>query len=493
MNVFSSSPRIRNVFAFALFLTAFTSVLGVWTAAGYAQQSGATQTATKSAEAEATLFPIPDFTSDVWKRDRLTGDWGGLRTTLANKGLQLEIDTVHIFQHVTDPGIDRTGRYGGSADYYLKFDTGKAGLWPGGFLKLHGETSFGNSVNSNVGAISPVNGDFLFPGLGRTATALTNVSFVQFLAPWAGIVLGKLEAYDADANEFADDHRSKFMNLGFDLNLVNALAPISSLGVGILLVPSKDSIVSLSVLDPNGVPTESGFNNFFKDGVMLGGEGRIAVKPFGLGGHQLLGFMWSNKERVSLLQDPSNIARLLLQERFSRLQDPGPILRRIIERFFPGLLIPVQPLNREKDAWSVYYNFDQYLWNPDNDPNRGLGLFFRFGVSDGRANPVKYHFNFGVGGKGILPGREQDTFGVGWSRLEFSDNFVPFLRKNVGIGLQHEDTVELYYNLVLTGWLKITADLQVVEPGLKKTVTNGGQLKNVNTAVVTGLRVKVDF
>jgi porin len=443
-------------------------------------------------ESEATLFPVPNFTGDLWSRPRLTGDWGGLRATLANKGIQLEVDTVHIFQHVTDPGKDRTGRYGGSADYTLKFDTGKAGLWPGGFLKLHGETSFGHSVNGNVGSLAPVNGDFLFPGLGRTATALTNVSFIQFLAPWAGIVLGKLETYDADANEFADDHRTKFLNLGFDFNLVNALAPVSSLGAGIILVPSKDAILTLSVLDPNGVPTESGFDNFFKDGIFLGGEGRVAVKPFGLIGHQLLGFAWSNKQRTSLIQDPTNIARALLQEKFSWLQDPGPVLRLVLERFFPGLLIPAQPLNQERDAWSVYYNFDQYLWNPDNNPNRGLGIFFRFGVSDGKANPVKYHFNFGIGGKGIVPGREQDSFGIGWSRLEFSDNFVPFLRKKLDLGLEHEDTVELYYNFAVTSWLKLTTDLQVVEPAVKKKLS-GGRLKHVNTAVLPGLRVKMDF
>jgi len=493
MSVLSSIERVRTAFAHLLFLTGLITVSGVWSVAGFAQETGSAQNVAKATETDATLFPIPDYAGDFWKRPRLTGNWGGLRTTLANKGLQLEIDTVHIFQHVTDPGKDRTGRYGGSADYALKFDSGKAGLWPGGFIKLHGETSFGHSVNGNVGAVAPVNGDFLFPGLGRTASALTNVSLVQFLAPWAGIILGKLETYDADANEFADDHRSKFLNLGFDFNLVNALAPVSALGAGILLVPVKDAIVTLSILDPNGKPTESGFNNFFKDGIFLAGEGRMAIKPFGLGGHQLLGFSYSNKERVSLDQDPTNLARALLQAKFPRLQDPGPLLRRILEQRFPGLLVPVLPLNKENDAWSIYYNFDQYLWNPDRNPNRGIGVFGRFGVSDGKANPIKYHFSFGIGGKGVLAGREQDTFGIGWSRLEFSDEFVPFLRKNVGIGLQHEDTVELYYNFALTGWVNLTADLQVIEPGLKKTLTNGNQLKNVNTAVVAGLRVKMNF
>lgn len=168
-----------------------------------------------------------------------------------------------------------------------------------------------------------------------------------------GVILGKLEGYDADANEYADDHRTKFLNLGFDFNFVSALVPISSLGAGVLFVPAKDSIVTLSVIDPNGVPTQRGFSNFFKDGVVVAGEGRFAVNPFSLARHQLLGFTWSNKERASLSQDPTNIARGLLQSQFPRLNDPGPILRRILERFFPGLLIPAQPLSKEKATWSV--------------------------------------------------------------------------------------------------------------------------------------------
>jgi porin len=113
-------------------------------------------------------------------------------------------------------------------------------------------------------------------------------------------------------------------------------------------------------------------------------------------------WLWSNKERLSLEQDPANLARLLLTTSFPRLADPGPILTRFLERFFPALLVPTQPLNRENDTWSIYYNFDQYLWSPDGVPDRGIGVFFRFGVSDGRANPIKYAYNVGIGAKGLL-------------------------------------------------------------------------------------------
>jgi hypothetical protein len=52
----------------------------------------------------------------------------------------------------------------------------------------------------------------------------------------------------------------------------------------------------------------------------------------------------------------------------------------------------------------------------------------------------------------------------------------------------------MYYNLAITGWLTATADLQIVDPALKKTLsaTTLG-LTGVSTAVVAGIRVQVRF
>ncbi len=56
-------------------------------------------------------------------------------------------------------------------------------------------------------------------------------------------------------------------------------------------------------------------------------------------------------------------------------------------------------------------------------------MFFRFGVSDELANAVKHAFNVAMGGKGIVPGRPDDTFGIGWPRVTFSDDLLPLLRQ----------------------------------------------------------------
>ena len=226
---------------------------------------------------------------------------------------------------------------------------------------------------------------------------------------------------------------------------------------------------------------------------MVLATGQVAVKPFGLKGTQKVGFMWSDRERLSLNQDPSNLARFLLTEQFPLLGSPGPVLRRIIERFFPQLLVPVQRANREDSTWAVTYGFDQYLWHPGGDTTRGIGIFFNFGTSDGEANPIKYSYSMGVGGKGVVPGRPRDTFGVGWARTEFSDDFLPFLRERLGLGLEREDAVEIFYNASITSWLNATVDLQIIEPALKKKLTSSGQLENADTAVVAGLRLYMRF
>ncbi len=121
-------------------------------------------------------------------------------------------------------------------------------------------------------------------------------------------------------------------------------------------------------------------------------------------------------------------------------------------------------------------------------------MFFTFGASDGIVNPAKYSYNVGIGGNGIVPGRPQDNFGVGWARADLTSNFVPLLRTQLNLGLDHDDAVEIYYNAVLTGWLNASLDLQIVNPGIKKRVSSAGTgLSDVETGVVGGLRLYVRF
>jgi porin len=141
----------------------------------------------------------------------------------------------------------------------------------------------------------------------------------------------------------------------------------------------------------------------------------------------------------------------------------------------------------------MYYTFDQYFWQPVDDPKHGVGMFFGFGASDGNPNPIQHSFIAGLGGKGVLPGRPDDNFGLGIARTQFSGDFVPFLRQALNLGLQHEDAIEMYYNAAITHWLNLTTDLQIINPGLTKALNGAGGLTSVDTAVVLGARLRVRF
>lgn len=396
-------------------------------------------------------------------------------------------------QDVFSGGINTDGGFWGNAEYTLNVDTDKLGLWPGGFFKVVGQSGFGESLLGDVGALLPGNTVALLPRPNDDSTALMHATFTQFLSRKFGLFAGKIFTLDASPGEFTGNYRTQFANIGLTLPMAMGLVPVSAYGGGIIVLPWEGAVFSAMAIDPAGTPAKDDLGDIFDDGATVIASLSAKIEPFGLVGHQNVGGMWSSVNRVSLVQDPANIATALATERFPRLQDPGPILTSFLERFFPALLVPVQSLNREDDTWAVFYSFDQYFWQPDDDPKRGIGIFFSFGVADGNTNPIEYSYALGIGGNGVVPGRPRDKFGIGWVRVEFSDELVPFLRKNLNLGLDHEDAIEMYYNVSVTKWLNVNLDLQVVRTGLRKKPGSGLNLKDVDTAVVGGLRAYIRF
>jgi porin len=391
-------------------------------------------------------------------------------------------------------GGRRTGSgFWDNIDYTLNVDTQKLGLWPGGFFKFQGDTGFGSNVFKDAGTVVPVNTAALIPGINDRTTALMNATLTQFFSPQLGLFAGKINMLDSAVTEFYGDYRTQFLNIGTSFPMVLEQVPISAFGGGVLAIPREDILLSATVLDPTGTPDNDNLGNAFSQGVLVIGSGGLTVKPFGLVGHQSIGVSWNNEQRFSLTQDPTNLATLLLQERFPRLANPGPTLEGILAQSFPNLLVPARPANRSSSSWAVTYAFDQYLWQPDGNPHHGIGVFFAFGASDGNPNPIKYSLLTGLGGKGVAPGRPDDTFGVAFARTQVSGAFLPFLRQQLNLGLQQEDAIEMYYNISVTQWLNVTADLQIINPALKRAQNASGQLANVDTAVVAGARMRVRF
>jgi len=420
----------------------------------------------RAAGEEATLFPMPNYSGDLWSRSYLTGDWGGLRSKLANNGVQFETETVHFFQDVSGGGVKQTGRYSGVAEIKLKLDSQKLGLWPGGFLFARAEAAFGNPVNLAVGGLSPVNIDPVLTLPARDEMVLPHLFFTQFLSERFLITLGKLDTTGGDANEFAHGTGdTKFMNLAFSFNPVTTLAvPYSTLGMALTYLPHKDVVLSFAAIDSEGRPNTAGFDTLFKDGTTLSSEARVTIRPFGLTGHQLLGFIWGNGKYNSLNQDPRSIL---------------------------GNILFGTPLEAKKGTWAFYYNFDQYLYTEKDDPKQGFGIFGRVGVSDKATNLIHQFYSVGLGGRGMIPTRDKDHWGIGYYYLNYSDSLTGLIRRR--LNLKHEQGGELYYSIEVLPWLHFSPDIQIVSTTRRRLGTLLVPGNKVDTAVVTGFRVKVDF
>jgi len=443
--------------------------------AGYAQtpepetESPDVETESKTTAETDTKGPPSPFSlthysgGDFWTRSHVTGDWDGVRTELAEQGITFDVDVIQVFQVNARGGASTNSgfAYSGSADYRLTLDTTRLGWWPGGQFQLKGETQFGRSANGKVGSLMSPNADALFPLPDEHETTLTDVVWTQFFSEHFGIAVGKIDFRGGDANVFAHSENTQFLNLAFVANpVLLALAPYSALNASLIFRPTDDLMVILSALDSFGNANTAGFDTAFHspEGTSFINEWDLTIRPFGLIGHQRVGFVYSNRQKTLLNQD----LRL-----GGGLADMISSLRQVMS----------DPKTRPDD-WAFYYNFDQYLYVEEDDPTQGVGLFGRFGWSTGDANPMETFYSIGLGGKGILNERDNDTYGLGYYYLSMSDDMADFFN------MEREQGIELFYNVEVTPWWHVTADFQyIIDPG-------GG---SANDAFVFSIRTQISF
>ena len=405
---------------------------------------------------EDSLWPVPDYSGNLFKRPALTGDWGGLRTRMADNGITLLVNNVTTYQNIVDGGRSEKDATGGSLDYELHMDFEKMGLWPGAFVRLYAETQYGSFVNSDSGAALAVNLDGYLPLVNNSTTTLTGAVFYQFLSEEIALFLGKIDTLDGDENEFAHGRgNDQFMNQNLVFNAVTLLTtPVSAYGGGLLFIlPGENNVLSILALDPGGQPDEWDLGDAFEDGTLFSAEMRLEVNPFGLKGHQLFGGTYSTSDYTMIEQN-------------GRL----PFLRWILTGDDSHL---------DKDeSWSFYYNFDQYVYTEKDDPEQGVGLFGRFGIADKDTNPIRQFYSIGVGGRGIITGRNKDTFGIGYFYVNLNNN-IPIDSNRI----DDSKGCEIFYNIEVTPWLHVTPDFQIVVPSLQ----------HISTAYIAGVRVKIDL
>ncbi len=101
------------------------------------------------------------------------------------------------------------------------------------------------------------------------------------------------------------------------------------------------------------------------------------------------------------------------------------------------------------------------------------------GLADDETNVSERFYSIGLGGKGIIEGRDNDTFGVGYYHIDLSDKLGNVISDRFG----DSDGIEIFYNIEVTPSIHITPDFQIINPSNE----------SIDTAYVAGMRVKIDF
>ncbi len=386
--------------------------------------------------------------------EHLLGDWFGLRSGLAERGVVSDIILTQFYQGVSSGGNDEVFRYGDKADYFFTFLGEPLGLNEGFTLLMHGESRFGQAIIPDAELLAPSNTAMLMPQ-PATSTGITSFQVLQALSEKFALTAGKINALDFFNTLYPQTGRgiNHFMNTSsfFPLTVARTV-PLSFMGAGALTLNEGRIQGALLAIDSNNVPTTTGFDNLFDNGANIVSFWRFFTE-FGdqPGSHLFMG-TYANGTYTSL--DPTGWSVV-----------PGA-----------GLVAP-----EAKGSWSATYIVEQQLWADGCDPARTVGLFSQWGLADPDTSPYAWCMNVSLQGKGLVRSRRNDWMGASYFYSGLSNELKTLASPILPLG--DVQGGELYYNAAILPSCFLTSDLQVVQPA---------DLNN-DTAIVLGLRLSMNL
>jgi len=410
----------------------------------------------------AGLVPVPGDYAD--RTRHLAGDLGGHRTAWAEDGLQVDVLLTQTGQGVTAGGRERGWAYGGKLESSWTLDLDRLEVLPGALVTMRTESRYGSSVNREAGTLLPVNDVMFFPLTEEPdqdlALAITELRYTQFLSPEFGAFVGKFTTLGGDANEFAGGRGdTQFLSHAFLSASVTALVnPYATLGAGVFWMPAEGLVLSTSLYSAADSSTTTGLDDLDE------------------------GWVWSTSLRAQYELGRLPGGTMLTAQYGFDSEFPDFTGRFVTD---DGLRLPLT-----EDTWNVFWNGWQYLSVEDGSDERvdvmngrtdrrGWGVFARAALADRTTNPVPWVVSGGLAGRGTLPGRGDDSWGLGYAYSEVRDE--PFV---TGLLLDSAtQRFEAYYDLALLPSVSLTLDAQWAD----------SLLAGVDPATLLGLRLRMQF
>ena len=433
------------------------------------------------------------------EQDYLFGDWGGYRTKWRDEyGIDFEFLHAAAVPMNIGGGRDPGSQYEGAGLMMLNVDTEKAGLWAsGGFrassLILYSGDDFSEKHVGDLNKVSLLD----FPDTFRLWELFYEH---KFLDGRISVKAGQLDiGMDFIVPEYYNTIGSvNFMNQTFfyptmAFNVYDqpffpvgdhglASTPYAAPGVRVLGKITPEIYLQAGVYDGNPDRSHSGTDIELssEEGALtyyeLGYRHNQGKDDTGVPGNFKLG-AWYHTDEFYDIYDGSHVAfdNFLVAQGQPRLSDTLA---------FFGLPVPPEFTNpRLHDGnYGFYFLADHVLWRErkENDPaQQGLIGFFRASTAPADRNIADLGIDGGLVYKGLIPGRDWDTFGVGLSYLKISDDLreaqdtlrgiVNSLSPGAGAAIpeaDYEAVIEMNYKLQATAWMAVNLSLQrVFHPG----------------------------
>lgn len=427
-------------------------------------------------------------------RANLLGDLGGLRPQLNDRGLSLGLSSSNEVFAVGSGGIRRGATLAGLTQFGLGVDTGKAFGLPGGTFNLSALWIYGPNFSAN------------YTGALQTASGIVAQPTVRLWEVWYQQAFG--DRLDVKAGmQSLDQEFMTSVGSGLFLNTMmgwpmipsaNLYAggpayPLSSLGLRLRGRPTGALTLLGGVFqdNPPGGPfqddgqrrgaTRWGGNFNLRTGALFMAEAQYRVNQPAEEGTPAKGGL-PGTYKIGAWFDTARFPDQRWDTQGLSLADPAS---------------SGEPRLRRHD-WSLYAVADQTVWQPDRDKPLAVSLFARPMVAPDDRNLISFSINAGATVKAPFPGRDDDSFGIGFGVADVSRRARDLDRDAAALGAYSprrgtETFIELTYQFQLAGWWQVQPDFQYVwMPGGGVANPRTPDRRIGNTAIF-GLRTNITF
>jgi porin len=390
-----------------------------------------------------------DAVSSLLTQPSLTDTPDGPKEQLQSIGIVPDVWVTQFYQGQTEGDGSKTWRYGGKLDAFLKVDAEKLGLWPGFHINVQYEHYFGQNINRTDFALIPVNTALAYVERDGYHSALS-ARVTQDFGESISVSAGKFDMMTLASKTplIGGGGIDTFMNRAFALPSTGVAYTAFRGGAGDRVVLSAPYLIggivtiktepinfALMIADPRSAIDPRVIEHPFEKGLAVGGAATLKTEIAGLRGFHTWRAAYSNARGIDL-EDIADLSR----------------------RSALGSLVTTK-----KGFWFTSYAIQQNFVQSEQNPETGWGLFTLATLSDGNPSPVRWSVLAGLGGNNLLAGRENDRWGIGFFHFGLTEPLLAGLAA-LDVNRRSEGGVEGFYNLAVTPWLRLSADLQMIDP-----------------------------